>query len=56
MEREEEEAKTKQKREIYRDTLNYQTQIKEFNKDRLGAMTQVEKQYNKADLRAYKNK
>lgn len=41
---------------IYRDTLNYQKQIHDFQRDRLGAMTQVEKEMNRPDLNSFKDK
>ncbi len=44
-----------QKKDIYRETLNYQTQIAEINKDRFGTMTQVEKEMNRPDLNSYKH-
>ncbi len=39
---------------IYRETLEYQRQIQDFNKDKLGAMTQQEKNLNRQDLRGFK--
>ena len=44
-----------QRMKVYRETLDHQKQINEFNSGRLGTMTQVEKQFNKKDLRSYKN-
>ena len=39
-----------QRMKVYRETLDHQKQINEFNSGRLGTMTQVEKQFNKKAL------
>ena len=41
---------------VYRETLDHQKQINQFNQGKFGTMTQVEKEFNKQDLRSYKNK
>ena len=41
---------------IYRETLKHQTEINTHNRGQMGTMSQVEKQFNKGDLRKYKNK
>lgn len=54
-EREEEKQKMADKMKIYRETLKYQQEILEVNKDRYGSMTQQEKHLNRPDLRDYKH-
>lgn len=51
---EEQKQRKLQKMDIYRDTLGYQQQIHDYNKDKFGAMTQQEKNFNRQDLRGFK--
>lgn len=41
---------TSQRMQIYKQTLDQQKQINEFNKGHYGTMSQVEKKFNKGDL------